>query len=97
MERQFTKAEAVAFAEAESWKPLTEFERAGLQMFQRRLCMPFEVFHEALEKALGRPVWTHEMADTPALIEEYAKKREPPTSEEIMDKIPAEKRIVAVI
>ena len=31
-------------------------------MFESKLCMPFSIFQEAVEKTLGRPVWTHEFA-----------------------------------
>jgi len=67
---QLSKDEAVAFAEGKQWEPMTLRERTEFQLFQDRLCMPFGVFHEAVEKALGRPVWTHEFADRQRLQDE---------------------------
>jgi hypothetical protein len=36
----------------------TRIVQVGL--FTQELCLPFDVLHENIEKALGRPVWTHE-------------------------------------
>lgn len=55
-----TKEQAIALAESGFWKTMTHREIATFQLFEPLLCMPFEVFHEAIEKTLGRPVWTHE-------------------------------------
>ena len=60
MTEQMTEQEAIAFAESTAWEPMTHRQRAQLQMTQECLCIPFEVFHEAMEKTLGRGVWTHE-------------------------------------
>jgi len=32
--------------------------------------VPFDVMHERMEALMGRPVWTHEFADTTALMAE---------------------------
>ena len=53
----------------DSWDPL---ELAYLQLHQDRLCMDFGDFHGLVEKALGRPVWTHEFADADHLRKELA-------------------------
>lgn len=44
----------------------------------------FGLIHEAIEKAMGRPVWTHELA-SPLLFEELRKKLWPEI-EKIVDK-----------
>ena len=56
--------------------------------------MPFSVFHEAVEKVLDRPVWTHEFALPERLRAEMLGERSAPTFKEILDLIPAEKKIV---
>lgn len=39
--------EAKALYDSKFWEPLTLAERAHFQINERRLCMPFPVFHEA--------------------------------------------------
>jgi hypothetical protein len=68
-------------------------------LFEERLVMPFAEFHKGIEELLGRSVWTHEFAfisKPGGLKEELAGKCKPPTLTEIMELIPAEKRIVVV-
>ena len=93
---QLTKEQAVEFCEKKSWEPLTLRQRAEFQMCQRLLCMPFDVFHEAVEKTLGRPVYTHEFGSIGhvGLMAELFGGKESPTLQEIIDMIPAEKRII---
>lgn len=88
-----TKDQAIALAETEFWKEMTPRQIAEFQMEARLLCMPFAVFHKAVEEALGRPVWTHEFA-FPELRAELLGNKPAPTWEEILDLIPAEKRVV---
>ena len=57
---QFTKEQAIEFSEKRNWEPMSYQERAKFQIEQKLLCMPFDIFHEAIEKTLGRPVYTHE-------------------------------------
>lgn len=56
--------------------------------------MPFDVFHEAIEKTLGRPVFTHEFAFCEELRKELYREKEPNTFEEICALIPKEKLIL---
>ena len=93
--RQLTYEEAKAFCDSKKWEPMSLAQRANFQIHQDRLCMPFDVFHEAVEKTLGRPVYTHEFAFTrQRLIEELQGKADAPTMEEIIAMIPPEKLIV---
>jgi hypothetical protein len=94
---ELTEAQAKALAESKFWEPMSHRERAEFQLFTRRLCMPFSVFHEAMEKSLGRPVWTHEFADQESLQQELMGHRPPPSFDEIMNMIPAKNRIVVVV
>ena len=58
--KQMTKKEAISFFDNKAWIFLNERERAELQINQDLLCMPFDVFLSAMEKTIGRPVFTHE-------------------------------------
>jgi hypothetical protein len=93
---QLTKEQAIEFAESGAWKEMTFRQRAVFQMFQPLLCMPFDIFHEAVEKTLGRPVYTHEFGSMnhDGLMAELFEGKEPPTLQEIIEMIPAEKRII---
>jgi len=88
-----TKQEAIALYDSGFWKGMDFKARAEFQLYEDKLCMPFDVFHEAVEKALGRSVWTHEFATSDALRAELRGDRRAPTMEEIIDLIPADKRI----
>jgi hypothetical protein len=99
MADQLTEAQAVAFGNGKLWEPLTYRQRAEFQLTQGLLCMPFAVFHEAVEKALGRPVWTHEFGTLgrDRLIRELLGDRPAPTLREVMEMIPVGKRVVVVV
>lgn len=57
-----TKSDAITKAGTGWWKTATPKEIVAFQMFEPLLCMPFDDFHEAVEKVLGYPVFTHEFA-----------------------------------
>jgi hypothetical protein len=42
---------------------LTKEQAAIIGAFTGIVCGPFSDVHEAIEKKLGRPVWTHQLAD----------------------------------
>lgn len=93
-----TKEEAIALYNSEFWVHLSDREKAEFQLFENKLCMPFHVFHEAVEKTLGRPVFTHEFGlSLKELQMEILGERQPPTFEEILELIPEEKRIIIVV
>jgi hypothetical protein len=92
--KQLTKEQAIVFYENKCYENMTERQIAEFQMEQDRLCMPFDVFHEAIEKVLGRPVFTHEFAFPEKLRKELYGEKEPPTFEEILRLIPQEKLLV---
>lgn len=89
--KQFTREQAIAFGEAKLYEKMSDREKVELQLFQERLCMPFDVFHEAIEKVLERPVWTHEFAFVENLQKEFLGEKEPSTLEEILSLIPNRK------
>ncbi len=93
--KQLTKEQAIAFCENRLYEGMTARQIAEFQMEQDRLCVPFDVFHEAIEKALGRPVYTHEFGlNRDGLLKELRGEKEPPTLEEIINLIPEDKRII---
>lgn len=94
---QLTKEQAIDFGNNHLWESLSLKQRAEFQMSQKLLCMPFNVFHEAVEKTLNRPVYTHEFGlNRDGLMAELFEGKEPPTLQEIIEMIPAEKRIVVI-
>lgn len=91
----FTKEQAIKFAESKVWENWTDEQIVRLQLFEDKLCVPFSRFHEAIEKVLGRPVFTHEFGlNYEGIVKEYLGVKEPPTMEEIINMIPEEKRII---
>lgn len=90
-----TKNEAMALYESKFWEQMSFRDRAMFQMFEDLLCMPFDVFHEAIEKALGRPVFTHEFGlNREGLRRELLGESPAPTMGDIIALIPKSKRIV---
>lgn len=89
-----TKQDALKLAESRFWESLDHRARAEFQLQEPRLCMPFSVFHEAVEKAIGRPVWSHEFVDPAHLLGEIRGEEPRRTVQQILDLLPPEKRIV---
>ena len=57
-----TQFEALDKYDTEWWLISTPREIVDFQLYEDRLCMPFDLFQEAVEELLG-PVFTHEFAD----------------------------------
>jgi hypothetical protein len=94
-DKPITREQAVELAESGFWEDMDFRQRAEFQMWAVKLSMPFEVFHEAVEKTLGRPVYTHEFGlDWEGVYRELLGERPAPTFEEIVNLIPEEKRIL---
>lgn len=92
---QLTKEQAIAFYTNRCYDNMTYRQIAEFQMEQDRLCVPFDIFHKAIEKTLGRPVFTHEFAlNREGLRKELYGEKEAPTFEEICGLIPKEKLIL---
>jgi len=91
---QLTKEQAIAFGENKCYEGMSYRQRAEFQIEQQFLCMPFDIFHEAVEKTLGRPVFTHEFAFADSIKKELYGEKEPPTFEEICALIPKEKLLI---
>lgn len=96
---QLTREQAIKIAESGVWKQWDDEKIVRIQLFQSRLCVPFERFHDALNAVLGRGVWTHELAESNIqnIIDEYHKLRSAPAMREIINLIPEHKRRVVVL
>jgi hypothetical protein len=96
--KELTSECAIELHDSGIWRTWSHRQIAEFQMSQQYLCVPFSVFHEAVEKTLGRPVWTHEFGVNYAgLKAELFDGADPPTMQEIMEQIPEEKRIVVCV
>lgn len=91
-----TEQEAIALAKSGALMDLGVRERVLFQLQQPLLCMDFGQFHGDVQEVLGRPVWTHEFVNPGALLAELLGDKPAPTWEEILEMVPAEKRIVVV-
>jgi hypothetical protein len=87
---------AIALCDSGWWSDKTPREIAEFQLFVDEISMPFVEFHGAMEKALGRPIWTHEFAFRDGLVDEFLGDKPAPTFEEIVNLIPVEKRLLIV-
>ena len=92
--KQLTREQAIAFGDNKLYEGMTSRQIAEFQMEQDLLCVPFDVFHRAMEEVLGRPVYTHEFAFRDSLRKELYGEKAAPTLEEIINLIPAEKRVI---
>jgi hypothetical protein len=92
--RQLTKNEAVRLFESKFWEGMEAYDIALFQSFQERLCMPYGIYHAAVEESLGRPVMVHEYKPCPAIQEELLGLRPAPSLADILNLIPEEKRVV---
>lgn len=91
---QLTKEQAIKMYESDVWQTWSSEQVVRFQLFQKRLCMPFSNFHRCIEEVFGRPVFTHEFGNRDEMIKEYLGEKDMPTIDEIINLIPAEKRIV---
>ena len=93
--KEITREQAIALHDTRFWEGMSARDIATFQLHEDKLCMPFDVFHLALEEALGRPVWTHELGmNRDGIMRELAGDAEPPSMEDIINLIPEEKRII---
>ena len=90
---------AIKLANSGWWKTKTHREIVSFQLFTQELSCPFTVFHEAIEKVLGRPVFTHEFGSMgyDRLVAEFLGEKPAPTMDEIINLIPEDKRILLVV
>lgn len=93
MQDPITREQAVALYDSAFWEGLAYVERARFQLSEPRLCMPFDVFVEAVERALGRTVTVREFLSARRLLAELSGE-EPLDVGALMDMLPEEKRVL---
>lgn len=91
---QLTREQAIAFCKNKGYEGWTARQIAEFQLQQDKLCVPMYLFHESISEALGRSVFTHEFANPKLLLKELNGDRPTPTFEEIVEMIPAGKRVI---
>lgn len=93
-----TKEQAIAMSDTLWWIDRHPADVVSFQLFEPLLCMPFDVFHGAVESALGRPVWTHEFATSgvEGLRKEFLKERPARTFDEVLALIPKDKQVIVL-
>ena len=94
---KITKEQAESLAKSKFWEGMIDREIALFQLSCDTLCMPWEIFHSVVEKALGREVYSHEFQNLESLREELLGNQAPPTQQKILDLIPPSKLIRADI
>ena len=67
-----TKDEAIALAKTNWWVNKNAAEIVKFQVNEPLLCMPFDLFHAAVEEVVEEPVFSHMFASTQFL--DYVKK-----------------------
>ena len=93
MQDPLTREQAIALYDTAFWEGLAYVERARFQLSEPRLCMPFDVFVEAVERALGRTVTVREFLSAHRLLAELSGEA-PLEVEELIEMLPEEKRIL---
>lgn len=93
-ENQLSEEQAKSLYDSGLWKAWTADQVVKFQLFQDRLCVEFSHFHKCITEVLGRSVFTHEFAYRDELIKEYLGEKTAPSFDEILNLIPAEKRII---
>jgi hypothetical protein len=95
--KQLTEEQAIEFGKSSAWESMTYEQRAKFQMQQEKLCMPFSVFHEAMEKTLGRGIFTHEFGlNFDGLYKELFQDGPAPTLSDIINMIPKDKQLIVL-
>lgn len=95
MVQSIGREKAIALYESRWWEQCSHRDIAKFQLHTQELCCPFDVFHESVEKSLGRPVFTHEFGlNWDGLVSELLGEKDALTIDEIISLIPEEKRVI---
>ncbi len=89
LQKSIGRPRASAMVESKWWLVRRPRQIARVQLFTVELCVPFGIFHQAMEVSLGRPIWIHEFGlNLENLIQEFLGERDAPTLEEILATVP---------
>ena len=92
-----TKEEAIRIYDTREYEEWNDREKVAAMLYGRLLCMPFEVFHAAIERVLKRPVYTHELGlNWKGIVKEFEGIGKKPTIGEIINLIPEEKKLLII-
>jgi len=92
---KLTQDQALRMYQSNWWAGMPAREIVMFQLHEDRLCLPLSVYHDALNAALKREVYTHELAyNREGLKRELLGDERLPTMQEILEMIPADKRVV---
>lgn len=96
---QLTREQAIKFAASQAYAKMSYRQVAEFQISQDCLCMPFNVFHEAVKKTLKRSVYMSEFGSkgVVGIKAELFNGAKPPSLEQIINTIPEEKRLVVFV
>jgi len=94
MGKELSEKDALKIFHSKVWKEWTHEEIVRFQLFEERLCVPFHLYHKAIEKVLDRNVWTHEFVYLKRLQEEYLGKRKKPTIQDNINLLPKDNQII---
>lgn len=89
-----TREQALALYDTEFWESLAYVERARFQLSEERLCMPFDIFVEAVERALGRPVRVGEFLQPRRLLAELSGEQTVLDVDDLLSLLPEQNRIL---
>ncbi len=93
-----TKEDAIKLFDSNWWIGKSHKDLAMFQLHEPLLCMPFRVFHEAVEESLGRPVFTHEFGlNMEGLMKELRGEAPAPSLADILALIPEDKRVLVLV
>jgi hypothetical protein len=85
--KQLTKEEAIEMHDGDTWKDWSDEQIVAFQLDQERVCIPWDVFKEAMSNMLGRPILTTEFADRETLRAELEGILPPPTFKQQVEQI----------
>jgi hypothetical protein len=96
---ELTLEQALVLGATGFWRDMTPRQIAEFQLYTSLLCMPFSVFHQAVEETLGRPVFIHEFGSigTEVLKRELRGEKAAPSFDEILALIPTDKRLTILV
>ena len=93
-QKSIGRPRAIALFGSRWWLSRSAREIAKFQLFTVELCLPFGIFHRALEEVLGRPIWIHEFGfRLEELVQEFLDERDAPTMDEIFALLPRTNRL----
>lgn len=95
--KQVSKEQAIKIYESGLWADWSDSQKVEFQLFQNRLCMPFNEFHAAITRVLKRPVYTHEFGlNRDGLQKEFLGEVDAPTFEDIIEMIPKHLKTIVI-